>query len=82
MTAPRRQHGLTAAQRAAQCTGKQRYADEATARAIGMSRHAASGTALWVYACPQCRGWHLTRCDNGPAANVMADPAGLADALR
>lgn len=75
MTAPTRQHGLTQAQREKQCTGKQRFAEETTARAMGISRHERTGIALWVYACNQCRGYHLTRSDNGPDANVMAGVA-------
>lgn len=75
MTAPARQHGMTHAQRAKQCTTKQRFADEAAAKAWGATRQSRTGTPLWVYRCDQCRGYHLTRSDNGPAASVMADLA-------
>jgi hypothetical protein len=72
MTAPTRQHGMTRAQREKRCATKQRYADEGAAKAWGATRQERTGTPLWVYRCSECRGYHLTRSDNGPAASVMA----------
>lgn len=60
---PTRVSGLTDADRARQCTGKHRWPDELSARAAAL--HAIetyrNASALWVYHCPHCRGWHLTR---------------------
>lgn len=57
------------------CQTKRRYPDEATARATGLysleNNHAAS--ALYVYRCIECRGWHLTRSRQG-AAITAGDP--------
>ncbi|CAG9183784.1 hypothetical protein [Cupriavidus pampae] len=73
MTAPTREQGMTRLRRAKQCSSKQRFADELSAKAWGATRQQATGTPLWVYRCNQCRGYHLTRSDNGPGASVMAD---------
>jgi hypothetical protein len=56
-------------------TNKYRYADDLTARAVGSSYEAAqraAGLVLYVYRCPHCGGWHLTRNDNGKRARVSA----------
>ncbi|WP_454727873.1 MULTISPECIES: hypothetical protein [Cupriavidus] len=67
---------MTRVQRDKQCTTKQRFADESAAKAWGATRQERTGTPLWVYHCSLCRGYHLTRNDNGPAASVMADLGG------
>jgi hypothetical protein len=28
---------------------------------------------LYIYRCPECRGWHLTRRNNGVLVKVTAD---------
>ncbi|WP_103035666.1 hypothetical protein [Castellaniella caeni] len=52
------------------CVAKTRYRNErvATIRAkqIGKRR----GVELWVYKCPECKGWHLTsRVSNRPVVD-------------
>ncbi|MDI3304673.1 MAG: hypothetical protein QJR04_25325 [Burkholderia multivorans] len=54
------------------CEDKNRYPDEFTARAAGIHYiERGDVAALWVYRCPICRGFHLTRSDHGKRANVM-----------
>lgn len=45
------------------CANKIRYADEFPARVAAMESINRHGTTdkLWVYRCPHCSGWHLTR---------------------
>lgn len=56
------------------CRKKRRHADELTARAAAMS-HIERGLAdvgeLYVYQCPECAGWHLTK--SRQRAAVTAD---------
>lgn len=63
MTAPNKVHGLTAEQWERRCTGKRRWSDEMTARAAAL--HALetyrNTDKLWVYQCPHCKCWHLTK---------------------
>jgi len=50
------------------CLSKQRWCDELAARAGAMHALERPGntiTRLWVYACPECRGWHLTSKGHG-----------------
>jgi hypothetical protein len=59
------------------CASKRRYPDEALARATAMDaleRRPEVGK-LYVYRCPKCNGWHLTkqRNRNGTRALVTAD---------
>ena len=60
---PNKVHGLTDAERARRCIGKQRWADEMAARAgaIYAIETFRKADKLWVYRCPHCYGWHLTR---------------------
>lgn len=57
------------------CASKRRYPDELTARAGAMHdiHHVGNASELYVYRCPECRGFHLTRRDNGVAARVTGD---------
>ncbi|MEC5161703.1 MULTISPECIES: hypothetical protein [unclassified Janthinobacterium] len=50
------------------CAGKHRHPDELTARAAAQ-RVLSRGNlgALYVYICPVCGGWHLTRSSQGIA---------------
>jgi hypothetical protein len=46
------------------CEAKRRYSNDTQARAaamISLERHDEGVSALWVYKCPECFGWHLTR---------------------
>lgn len=45
------------------CAKKRYYTDECQARAAAMdSMEKYDGVkALWVYQCPHCPGWHLTK---------------------
>lgn len=56
------------------CSNKRRHPDELTARACAM--HAITKykntNELWVYRCPTCLGWHLTRCKKHNAMKVTA----------
>jgi hypothetical protein len=63
MTAPDRQHGLTAEQLERMCLTKYRLSDELSARAWGMRclELRPEVRKLFVYRCPVCRGFHLTR---------------------
>lgn len=74
MTAPRRQSGIDVERRRRQCDSKNRYPNEATARAAGLHQLERNMRdpvhMLWVYYCSSCRGWHLTRRDNGRKARV------------
>lgn len=57
------------------CLGKRRFSDEAGARALGMTSIAERPwgvSVLWVYRCPHCDGWHLTK-------NRRKEPAITAD---
>lgn len=59
---PNKVNGLTQAERMRRCTGKRRWSDELSACAGALDaveRHREE--RLWVYQCPHCRGWHLTR---------------------
>lgn len=56
------------------CLSKQRYPDEAVARAA-TSVHLESGVSdaveLWVHRCEHCRGWHTTkRRQPGPSVTA------------
>lgn len=49
------------------CAGKRRYTDRGLAMKTGRSSlQSGRVPALWVYRCKLCKGWHLTRFDNGP----------------
>ena len=57
------------------CINKMRFADEFAARAHAMrvlTGHR-SRANLWVYRCPECNGWHLTKRDRGTRQLVTAD---------
>lgn len=67
MTAPRRRSGLTVDAILRRCEGKKRYPDELTCNAAGMHYiEIGQIDRLWKYPCKLCRGWHLTKLDNGP----------------
>ena len=57
------------------CLNKRRYSDEVTARAAAMFVLGRNGNikTLWVYPCYQCRGWHLTKRNNGVRTKVTPD---------
>lgn len=61
MTAPLRQNGHLVAAVERRCSHKNRYCDEATARAMGITQSIASGYKIYVYPCTICKGWHLTK---------------------
>lgn len=63
MNAPRRNHGFTDEQLHRMCRRKMRYADEmgATAGAMCSLDRRPEVRRLWVYPCPACKGWHLTK---------------------
>lgn len=76
MTRPRKTNGVEtaiieqiAAHRAAvqrTCHAKRRYADEHAARAVGIECMAESTYPLYIYRCPCCKGWHLTKQEQPP----------------
>ncbi len=48
------------------CQKKKHFNDEFQARANALEVIESHGTkALWVYRCPECKGWHMTSKDNG-----------------
>lgn len=59
----------------ATCKSKRRHPDELTARAAGMRaiEDRRDTGKLYVYRCPHCHGWHLTRTFNGVGKLVTAD---------
>lgn len=71
MTAPNKRNGKTQDEWERMCTSKQRYSDEYSAR--GSAQHALrqnrdqNAVRLWVYKCPGCRGWHMTKSPNDSA---------------
>lgn len=60
---PNKVSGLTQHQRTRMCLGKRRWSDELTAvaGAIHVLEIEPNLTRLFVYRCPNCCGWHLTR---------------------
>lgn len=62
------------------CANKTRHPDEITARAIAMHAIQTHGNTrqLFVYRCPQCSGWHLTRCHQKSGAITADNPLELA----
>lgn len=69
MTAPNRQHGKTVDEWSKMCLSKSRYADEYIARAT--AQHVLTAYTdvtvkrMYVYKCPSCRGWHMSKSNNG-----------------
>lgn len=67
MTAPLRRSGELASFIERSCRSKLRYCDDMTARAAGQlyMEHAEKAgkprRQLYVYKCPLCRGWHLSK---------------------
>lgn len=60
----------------ATCQRKHRHPDEFTARASAqycLETHEPNRKSLWVYPCPVCRGWHLTKRRNDVALKVTRD---------
>ena len=45
------------------CAGKKRYATRLFAMRILRVRQPMQAERLYVYQCPECRGWHLTRME-------------------
>ncbi len=43
------------------CTDKIRHPSEATARRVAGQQSARRNVPMYVYHCPYCAGWHLTR---------------------
>ncbi|MDN7537021.1 hypothetical protein [Burkholderia cenocepacia] len=72
MTAPARYHGRKVEVIQRMCAHKNRYPDELTARAAG-AHYVTLGqvSALWVYRCPICNGFHLTSQQQGKRQNAM-----------
>lgn len=76
---PNRSHGRTQAQWEAMCLKKRRFPDEYVARAVAqetLGDPASDVDHLFVYRCPNCRGWHLTHKNHGEkaAAVTATDP--------
>ncbi|RKE36656.1 hypothetical protein B0G76_2858 [Paraburkholderia sp. BL23I1N1] len=71
MNAPLRSHGLEVTAIVRRCAGKNRYPDEATARAAGLHYiEVGQSPELWFYRCQICNGYHLSSKDNGRKSNV------------
>lgn len=56
--------------------GKRRYRSERDAIGSALCCARKRGTALRVYACPKCKGWHLTKQEkrDSPAPTPTAKP--------
>lgn len=65
------------------CASKRRHPDESVARASAMDALSQPNThriKLYVYKCPECRGWHLTRSKHRNGVRVTAtDPVATSD---
>lgn len=57
------------------CAKKTRWPDEMSSRAGAMSSIERFGGVdrLWIYRCPFCRGWHLSRNNAGRKWMVTKD---------
>jgi hypothetical protein len=74
MTAPNRFRGREVAQIVRMCDGKQRYSDEFAARAAGQFyRERFETKSLYIYKCPECAGYHLTRAEHKAPFSVDYD---------
>jgi hypothetical protein len=74
MTAPSRAHGRDLGVLTRMCIAKNRYPDELTARAAGQHyRERYASESLYVYRCPQCAGFHLTRTRHNAQAAAEWD---------
>lgn len=75
---PNKVNGLTEEERMRRCAGKRRWSDELSACAGALAAvERRQVDKLWVYQCPHCRGWHLTRnrqVGKLPAAEYGAGP--------
>lgn len=63
MTAPLRNHGKLQSEWHKMCLSKVRFPDEHVIRARISQLYdqgALDKPKLWVYQCPNCRGWHMT----------------------
>jgi hypothetical protein len=59
------------------CHNKKRHADELTARAAAMCRLQQPNCTepdLYVYRCPRCAGWHLTKAPQPYPGVTATDP--------
>jgi lipopolysaccharide biosynthesis regulator YciM len=80
---PEQSHGYTQDELDRMCLGKHRLADELTARASALRclEHPETKTrTLYVYRCPACRGWHMTKSwqrDSAPV-RLVSEPEGVA----
>lgn len=65
------------------CVNKRRYTDEPQARAAGLAaiENNRNASRLFVYRCPVCRGWHLTRAAQAGQASISEDDP-IADVVR
>ena len=61
MTAPLRKNGILVVKLVRMCESKNRYPDEYVARGVGQEMSMRKKIDLYVYQCPHCRGWHLTK---------------------
>jgi hypothetical protein len=61
MTAPSRRNGTPVRLIEHGCERKVRYSDEFGARAAGQLLEEQNKIKLWLYPCPICKGWHLTK---------------------
>lgn len=74
MTAPTRAHGRLVGALARMCVAKNRYPDELTARAAGQHyREHYASELLYIYRCPHCAGFHLTRTPHHKRSSVEWD---------
>lgn len=75
MTAPSRFRGRDVAALERMCASKSRYPDELTARAAGQHYRGRqyAPSPLYVYKCPHCAGYHLTRAQHAERYSVEFD---------
>lgn len=66
------------------CLGKLRFADECACRVVAqesINRPQSMVKMLWVYQCPNCRGYHMTKLRNYRVAPVSPTDLYVMDEL-
>lgn len=57
------------------CSWKRRFESERIARVRAAEAEAVAGQPIYVYRCPICKGWHLTKNAQGRHVVRSEEPA-------